>query len=157
MSSWMKTAFPRARTVPSGRLNLGLMEELASIAVRVAADEYERLEERDRAQVIDFHMTGDGEDVERPVELAHRLIEQRCHDTAVNVARRAFMEAVELKVRGGGGMFRDRCVGREDKMETLRIGRTATEAVAGPFIDGGVAIHGERGVADCVLGRHGLW
>ena len=53
-------------------------------------------------EVVDLHVAGHGEDVEGPVELAHGLIEKGGDDATVDVARRAFVHAVELEVAGGG-------------------------------------------------------
>ena len=82
-------------------LEFGLVEELAAFAAQVAADEDERLVERGGTQVVDLHVAGHGEDVERAIELAHGLVEERGYDASVDVAGWAFVEAVELKVGGG--------------------------------------------------------
>lgn len=79
--------------------DLGLVEELASVAVGVAADERERMVERYGAEVIDLHVARDGEDVERAVELAHRLVEKCGDEAAVDVAGWAFVKLLELNVR----------------------------------------------------------
>src|SRR5258708_6208322 len=101
------------------------MEELAAFAAEVAADEDERLVERGRAEVVDLHVAGHGEDVEGAVEFAHGLVEERGDDAAVDVAGRAFVEAVELKVGGGGGDFAVGGVGGEDEVEALWVGGAA--------------------------------
>ncbi len=52
-------------------------------------------------QVVHFHVASDGEDIERAIELAHRLVEQSGNNTAVDVSWRTFMKPIQLKVRGG--------------------------------------------------------
>src|ERR1700722_4988529 len=76
-----------------GVLDFGMVEELAAgdavgfrRAAKVAADENERLVEGDGAEVVDLHVAGHGEDVERAVELAHGLVEEGGDDAAVDVA-----------------------------------------------------------------------
>ncbi len=130
-----------------GVLEFGLMEELAAFAAEVAADEDERLVERCGAEVVDLHVAGHGEDVEGAVELAHGLVEERGYDAAVDVAGRAFVEAVELEVGSGDGCFGIGDVCGEDEVEPLRVGGAAAEAVAGSLVDGGVAVHRGWGVA----------
>jgi hypothetical protein len=80
-------------------LDFGLVEELSSFAVQVAACEYERLEERDGLEVVDLHVPGDGEDIERAIDLAHSLVEKSGDDASVDIAGWTFVEAVELEVR----------------------------------------------------------
>ena len=79
------------------------MEELAALAMGVPAYEGEGLEEWDGTEIVDLHVAGDGEDVERTVELAHRLVEQGGDDAAVDVAGWAFVQAIELKASRGDG------------------------------------------------------
>ncbi len=65
-------------------------------------DEDERLVERGGAKVVDIHVTGHGEDVERAVEFGHGLVQKRGDDATVDVAGWAFVQAREVKVCGGG-------------------------------------------------------
>ena len=74
------------------------MEELASFPAEMAAGQDQWLEERNRLQVVDFHVASDGEDIERAIELAHRLVEQSGNDTPVDVSRRTFVKPIQLKV-----------------------------------------------------------
>ena len=96
-----------------GALDFGLVEELAvrgavgfGGSVKVTGYEDQGLVERGRAEVIDLHVAGHGEDVEGAVELAHGFIEKRGDDASVDVAGRAFVHAVELDMCGGGDVFR---------------------------------------------------
>ena len=87
------------------------MEELSARSsvfrwtVEMTAYEDERQVERYGAKIINLHVAGHGEDVERAIELAHGFVEQGGYDAAVDMARGAFVHAVELEVAGGG----DRC------------------------------------------------
>lgn len=131
------------------------MEDLAAFAAEVAAGEDERFVERDRTKVVDLHVTGHGKDVEWAVELAHSLVEQGSDDTAVDVAGRALVHAVKLKVGCGDGIGGVAGVGRKDKMEALRVCGAAAEAMAGTLVDGrGGSVHGDGSVAGCVGGGH---
>jgi hypothetical protein len=130
-------AFGAGEDCAVGVLDLGLMEELAAFAAEVAADEDERFVEWGGTDVVDLHVAGHGKDVEGAVELAHGLVEERGYYAAVDVARGTFVETVELDVGGGDGGFGVRGVGGEDEVEALRVGGTATEAVAGALVDGG--------------------
>ncbi len=127
-------------------LNFGFVKELAAIAPDVAAGESQGLVEGDRTEVVNLYMAGHGEDIKRAVELAHGLVKEGGYNASVNVAGRAFVVTVELKAGGGGGMIRVRCVGGENEVQALRVGRTAAEAVAGSFVDGGITVHRDRGV-----------
>jgi hypothetical protein len=124
-----------------GVLDLGLMEELAALTAEMAADEDQRLVERNGTEVVDLHVTGHGQDVEGAVELAHGLIEERGYDAAMNVPGRAFVEAVELNMRCGDRSFWIGRIGGEDEVQSLRVGGTAAEAVAGSLVDGEVCVH----------------
>ena len=120
-----------------GMPDLGQMEELSTFTAYVAAKEGEGLVERNGAKVVDFHVSGHSEDVERTIEFTHGLVEQRGDDAAVNVAGRAFVRTVEAELGGGDGDGGVRGVGREDEVEALRIGGAATEAVVRALVDGG--------------------
>lgn len=82
-----------------GGLDLGLVEELSSFSAQVTAFELKRLKEGDGLEVVDLHVAGDGEDIERAVDLAHGLVEKSGDDASMDVAGWAFVEAVELEVR----------------------------------------------------------
>ena len=135
-------------------LDLGVVEELAALAAYVSAGKDQGLEEGYWPKVVDLHVASHGEDVERPVELAHRFVKERGDDASVDVAGRAFVVAVELKVAGGDGVCGVACIGGEDEVQALGVRRAAAEAVIGPLIDGGVTVHGGRGVAGCVGRGH---
>jgi len=134
--------------------NFGLVEELASFATQMPAGEDERLKERDRFQVVDFHVASDGEDIERAIDFAHPLVEHSGNNTAVNVSGRTFVKPVQLKVRGGYRVARIFCIRGEDEMKSLRIFGPASEAVIGSLIDGRGAIHRDGGVAGCICLVH---
>lgn len=136
------------------RENFCLMEELASFPAEMPAGQDEGPEERDGLEVVDFHMASDCEDIERAIELAHRLVKQSCHDTAVDIAGRAFVKPIQLKVCGGYRVAGILCVRGEGEMKSLRILRPAPEAVIGSLINGGSAIHRDGGVAGCVRRIH---
>ena len=130
------------------------MEELAvgcavvfGGAVEVARDKDKRLIERHGAEVVDLHVAGHGENVERAIELAHGFVEERGYDASVDVAGRAFVHAVELDLCGGGDVVGVGCVGGEGEVQALGVGGAAAEAVAGSLVDGGVAVHRGWGVA----------
>ena len=55
-----------------------------------------------RPEIVDLHVAGHGEDVERAVELAHGLVHEGGDDAAVDVAGWALVDAGELEVCGGG-------------------------------------------------------
>ena len=131
------------------------MEELAAFAAEVPADKDEWLEERRGAKVVDFHVASHSDDVEGAVELAHGFVEEGGDDATMDVAGWAFVEAVKLEVSGCGGGFRGG-VGGEDKLEALRIGGTAAEAMAGALVDGRVDVHGGWRVACSVGEGHGF-
>lgn len=97
-------------------LNLRLVEQLATFATEMAAYQHQRLIKRDGAEIIDLHVARHGKDVERPVQLTHRLVEQRSHDTAVNVAGWTFMELCQLNLRCGDRRIGNRGVRGKDKM-----------------------------------------
>ena len=78
-----------------GALDFGQVEKLAAFAGEVAAGEDEGLVEGDWVEVVDLHMTGHGDDVEGAVELAHGFVEKGGDDTAMDVAGRSLVEAVE--------------------------------------------------------------
>jgi hypothetical protein len=86
-------------------LDFGLVEELAAFSAEMSADEDQRLVERSGAEVVDLHVAGHGEDVEGAIELAHGFVEECGYYASMDVARRAFVHAIELKVRGGGWGF----------------------------------------------------
>jgi len=130
------------------------VEELASFAAQMPAGEDERLEERDRLEVVHFHVASDGEDIERAIEFAHRLVEQSGNNAAVDVSWRTFMKPIQLKVRGGYRVAWIFCIRGEDEVKSLRVFRSAAEAVIGSLIDGGGAIHRDGGVAGCVCLVH---
>ena len=109
---------------------------------------------RSGAEVVDLHVPGHGEYVERAVEFAHGFVEQCGDDAAVDVAGRALVHAIELEVGCRGGVGRVDGVGGEGEVEALGIGGAAAEAVAGALVDGGAAREGVRGVAVCVGGGH---
>src|ERR1700729_1864057 len=113
------------------------MEELSAFPAEVAAGEDKRLVEGDGAKVVDLHVAGHGEDVEGAVEFAHGLVEERGDDATVNVTRRTFVHAVELNFGGGCDVCWIGCVGGEDKVEALWVGRAAAETVVGALVDGG--------------------
>ncbi len=147
-------AFAAGEDGTVGVLQFGLVEEFAAWgavglvgAVEVTADEDERLVERCGAEVVDLHVAGHGEDVEGTVELAHGLVEEGGDDASVDVAGRAFVHAVEPDVSGGGDGVGVGGIGGEGEMEALGIGGAAAEAVVGALVDGGVAVHGDGGVA----------
>ncbi len=127
-------AFSAGEDGAFGVLQLGLVEEFATFAVEVAADEDERVVQRGWAQVVDLKMTGHGEDVEGAVELAHGLVEEGGDDASVDVAGRAFVVAGELN---GGGTGEGDGVGGEVEVKAFGVGGTASEAVAGALVDGG--------------------
>ena len=111
-----------------GTLDFGLVEELAvggSVwfggSVEVTGYEDQRLIERHGAEVIDLHVAGHGEDVEGAVELAHRFVEERGYDAAMDVAGRAFVHAVELDLCGGCDVIGVGGVGGEGEVEALGI------------------------------------
>jgi hypothetical protein len=95
-------------------------------------------------------VASDGEDIERAIELAHRLVEQSGNNTPVDVSRRTFVKPIQLKVCSGYGVAGVFCVRREGKMKSLRILWPTPEAVIGSLIDGGAAVHRDGGVAGCV-------
>ncbi len=137
-------AFGAGEDSAVGTLDFGLMEELAvggavglGGAVEMAGDEDQRLIERHGPEVIDLHVAGHGEDVERAIELAHGLVEERGDDASVDVAGRAFMHAIELDVCGGGDVVGVGCVGGEGEVQALGVGGAAAEAVVGALVDGG--------------------
>jgi hypothetical protein len=115
----------------------------------VPADEDEWLAEWGWAQVVDLHVTGHGEDVERTVEFAHGLVQEGRQDAAVDVARGAFVHAVQLDLGGGGDGLGVGGVGGEEEVEALGVGGAAAEAVIGALVDGG-RVHGGWGVAGAV-------
>jgi hypothetical protein len=118
------------------KLELSLMEELAAFAPQMGAGEDKRLVNRGRAEIVDLHVTGHGEGIQRAVELAHGFIHEGGDDASVDVAGRAFMKARELEVRGGG----DCCwVEVEGEMEALRVVRATGEAVACALVYGRLA------------------
>ena len=142
-------------------LDFCLMKELAvwcSVGLRraaeVAADEDEGLVEGHGAEVVDLHVAGHGEDVERAVELAHGFVEEGGDDAAVDVAGRAFVHAGEVDVGGGGDGFGVGGVGGEDEMEALWVGGAAAEAVVGALVDGGSGL--ERGSVVAGFVGHGV-
>jgi hypothetical protein len=118
------------------------MEELSAIATKMPADDDEWLEEWDGAEVVDLHVSRHGEDVKRTIELAHCFVEECGYETSVQIAGRAFVVAVELNLRGCGGMLRVICARSEDEMKPLWVGGAAAEAMAGAFVEGGVPGHG---------------
>jgi len=59
-------------------------------------------------------VTGHGQDVEWAVELAHSFVEECSDDSAVDVAGRAFVHAVELDLCRSGDGFGIGGVGGED-------------------------------------------
>ena len=127
-----------------GVLDFGVVEELAAggavcfcWAADVAADENERLVERDGAEVVDLHVAGHREDVERTVEFAHGFVEEGGDDATVDMARGPLVHAVELEVRGGGDGVGVRGVGGEDEVKPLGIGGAAAKAEVGALVDGG--------------------
>lgn len=124
-------------------------------SVEVAGYEYEGLVEGRGFEVVDLHVAGHGEDVERAVELAHGLVEERGDDASVDVAGRPLVHAVELEVTGGGDGGGVRGVGGEDEVKALGIGGAAAEAVVGALVDGG-GVHRSWGVAGGVGCRHGF-
>jgi hypothetical protein len=138
-------------------LEFGLVEDLAARsavglrgAAEVAADQDERLVERGGTEIVDLHVAGHGDDIERAVELAHGFVEESGDDAAVDVAGWALVHAVELEMRGGGDGFGVGRVGGEDEVEALRVGGAAAEAVVGALVDGGGGGEGVGGVAGCV-------
>ena len=113
-------AFGAGEDSAVGALDFGLMEELAvggavglGGAVEMAGDEDQGLIERHGPEVIDLHVAGHGEDVERAIELAHGLVEERGDDASVDVAGRAFVHAIKLDLCGGGDRGGVRGVGGE--------------------------------------------
>jgi len=156
-----KEAFGARKDHAAGVLEFGLVEELATFSAEMAADEDERLVERGGAQIVDLHVAGHGEDVERAVELAHGLVEDSGDNAAVDMSRWAFVHSVELEVGGGGDGFGVGGVGGEDEVKALGIGGAAAEAVIGALVYGSaVASAGSseevRGVASGVGSGHGF-
>jgi hypothetical protein len=156
-------AFAAGEDGAIGVLDLGLMEELAAGravgfpgVAEVTADEDERLVERRGAEVVDLHVAGHCEDVKRTVELAHSFVEERCDDAAVDVAGRALVHAVELKVCRGGDRLGVRGIEGEAQVQALGVGGSAAEAVVGALVDGGVAVQRDGSVAGVVEWIHGL-
>jgi len=101
----------------------------------MTCDKNERLIERGGFKVVDFHVAGHGEDVERTIELAHGFVEECGDDASVDVAGRAFVHAIELEMCSGSDVFGIGGVGGEDEVETLGIGRAAAEAVVGALVN----------------------
>ena len=64
----------------------------------MAADKDKGLEERRWVEVIDLHMTGHREDVERTVEFAHRFVKKSGDDAAVDVTGGPLVHAVEVTI-----------------------------------------------------------
>ena len=122
-------------------LDLSLVEELASLATQMTADKKQRLVERRGAEIVDLHVAGHCEDVERPVKFTHGFVKQSRYDAAVNVAGWAFVQIRQLDVRGGGGGVGVSGVDIEAEMEALRISRAAAEAVTGSLVQGWIAVH----------------
>lgn len=121
-----------------GVVKLRGVEELAALASLVGGGEGEVLEEGAGAEVVDLEVAGHREGVEGAVELGHGLVEEGGDDAAVDVARRAFVEAGEVYGGGDGGVAGFRVgVAVEVEMEALWVGWSAGEAVAGLFVDGG--------------------
>jgi hypothetical protein len=118
------------------KLQVSLMEELAAFAPQMGAGEDERLVNRGGAEIVDLHVAGHGEDIQRAVELAHGFIHERGDDASVDIAGRAFVKARELEVPGGGDCCR---VEVEGEMEALRVIRATGEAVACAFVYGRLA------------------
>ena len=112
-----------------GMLNLGLVKELSSFAANMAANENQGLMERDGAKVVNLHVPGHGEGMERAVEFAHGFVEQSGDDAAMDVSRWPFVQTGELDIAGDDGGIWMSGVGGEDEVEALRIGWTAAEAV----------------------------
>jgi hypothetical protein len=138
-------AFGTSEDGAIGVLDFGVVEQFAAWgavdfrwAAKVPADENERLVEGNGAEVIDLHVAGHGEDVQRAIELAHGFVEERGNDAAVDVARGTLVHAVELEVRCGGYGLAVRGIGCEDEVQALRIGGTAAKAEVGALVDGGV-------------------
>ena len=85
-------AFGASEDGAVGVLNFSLMEKFATFAAEVAAGEDEGLVEGGRAEVVNLHVAGHGEDVERAVELAHGFVEESGYDASVDVAGWAFVQ-----------------------------------------------------------------
>ena len=143
-------AFAASQDFAGGRLDFGLVEELAAFTLEVAAGEDELLVERDGAKIIDLYVACHGEDVERTIEFAHGFVEQSGYDASVDVAGWAFVHAVELEVCGADGVGRVPRVGSEDEMEALWVAGSAAKAVTGALVDGGGGGERIRGVASGV-------
>lgn len=117
------------------------MEELAAFATEMATGEDQWLVQWGGTEVVDLHVAGHGENVERAVELAHGFVEEGRYDASVDVSGRAFVELRQLDVRGRNGCFRMIGVDLEAEMETLRIGWTAAEAVTGSLVQSWIGFH----------------
>ena len=111
------------------------MEQLAAIAADVSAGEAKVCAQRARAQVIDFHVAGHGEQVERAVEFAHGFIHERGDDAAVDVARGAFMHSLKIGDGMGGDVGWVFRVDGEFEVQTFGVRWAAAETMAGTFID----------------------
>ena len=122
-------SFGGGEDLPIRSEDLGGMEELAAFAANVVADDREFHRERDRAQVVDFHVARHGDNVKRPVQFTHRLVEHRGDDASVDVSRWSLVGPCELD----RGRRRDRLgiarVDAEMHVESLGIEVSATEAV----------------------------
>ncbi len=154
-------AFAAGQYCSVGELELSLMEELATGGavgfggtLEMSAYEDQWLIEWCGAEVVDLHVAGHGEDVERTVEFAHGFVQQGGDDAAVDVAGRALVNASELKVGGGSGVDRVCRVRGEDEVKALRIGWAAAEAVFATLVESGDA---DGGVAGGGHTSDGIW
>jgi hypothetical protein len=120
-----------------GFAEFGGVEELAAFAAEVVGGEGERGVDGSGAEVIDLHVAGHGEDVERSAELAHGLIQEGGDDAAMEEAGGTFIGARKLDRCGGLGVGGIDGVDLEVQMEALWVVRSAGEAVVGLLIDGG--------------------
>ena len=109
------------------------MEQLSSVAADEAGCDLYLCPDGNGPQIGDVHLPRHCQNSQRSVQLAHCFIKQRRNDPAVHVTRCALVPLVEHHGRGG-------CMGiainLEREVQTFRVLRTASEAVARELIDG---------------------
>ncbi len=114
----------------------GGVEELPAFASKMAAGEGERHVKRGWAEVVDLHVAGHREDVERSIELRHGLIHEGGDDASVDVSGRPLVYAAQGNASGSSDVFVVRGVNHEAEVKAFGVLRTAAEAEVGALVDG---------------------
>jgi hypothetical protein len=127
-----KHPFPPSQRPPIRPHNLRRMKQLAPVPPHMVAPHHEPSLDRHRPQIIHLQMPRHRQNLQRPVQLAHCLIQQCRNDPAMHVSRWALMHPRQRHYRRSHQLH---AIDLKLKPQPLRIPRPTPEAMAPLFVN----------------------